>query len=201
MKCSRLRCDKSPRRNGLCHQHWELGRQMGNHGLTSSKAARVHVRRLRELQWSWIGIAAASGVCAKAITNLFHQESVRKSTERALLAVPLELFDSRKVTLPAVGLGRRREALARMGWPLPVVAEMAEATPQAVCNAIARGRVSVRLHERFAAVYEKLQNVPGPSQAIVKRAVERGVHPPMAWEFVDIDDPKSRPYGGFARSA
>jgi len=193
MKCARLNCDRVLRRNGLCLTHWKSSINQEMNGLTDTQAVQEHIRRLHVLQWSDLGIAHRAGIATSTVQHLMVSSQVQRATERAVLRVPLVRFDSYKVTMPAVGLQRRREALAWLGWPLEVVAPMAETTAQAVCNAQKRGQVSVHLHQRFAAVYERLQAVHGPSALTAKRAKNKGAQPPVAWECTDIDDPDAWP--------
>lgn len=201
MKCSRPLCSRALRRHGLCLPHWKSSIALGINGLTDSATIHEFIGRLRVLRWPDVGIAHAAGVAHSTIAHALASDQVQRATERAVLSVPLMPYDSRKVTLPAVGLVRRRDGLACLGWPLVVVAPMAETTAQAVCNAQRRGRVSVPLHNRFAAVYDELQNTKGPSEVVALQARNKGLHPPMAWEFVDIDAPEAKPFQGFREAA
>lgn len=201
MKCSRPFCSRVLRRNGLCLPHWKSSIAQGVNGLTDSATVHEYIGRLRVLQWSDIGIAHMAGVAHSTIAHALASDQVQRVTERAILSVPLVPYDSRKVTIPAVGLARRRDALACLGWPLVVVAPMAVTTAQAVCNAQRRGQVSVPLHNRFAGVYADLQNTRGPSEVAALQARNKGLNPPMAWEFADIDDPKAKPFQGFRSAA
>jgi hypothetical protein len=201
MKCSRPLCSRKMRHHGLCRPHVEVMVTQGLLGLTDSATVREHIARLRALQWSDLGIAHRAGVSRCTIPHVLVSSQVQRTTERAILSVPLVMFASYKVTVPSIGLARRRDALACMGWPLLTVAPMAGMTAQAVCNAQRRGQVSVLLLNRFAAVYDELQNVPGPSEVVALQAKNKGLRPPMAWEFVDIDDPQARPFQGFREAA
>lgn len=201
MKCSRPLCERALRRHGLCLPHWKSSITLGVNGLTDSATVHEYIGRLRVLHWPDLGIAHVAGIAHSTVAHALASTQVQRVTERAILSVPLVPYDSRRVTTPVVGLVRRRDALACLGWPLAVVAPMAETTAQAVCNAQRRRRVSVPLHNRFAAVYDDLQNTKGPSEVVAVQAKSRGLHPPMAWEFADIDDPKSRPFQGFKEAA
>lgn len=193
MTCSRLKCTRMIRRNGLCLPHWKSSIAQGLLGLTEAATTQEHIRRLHSLQWSDLGIAHRAGVATSSVQHVLGSSQVQRATERAILSVPLVLFDSYKVTLPAVGLQRRREALAWMGWPLMVIAPLAGTTAQAVCNAQKRGQVSVLMLQRFAAVYDEHQGTQGPSEVVAVRARNKGLYPPVAWECVDIDDPDAWP--------
>lgn len=201
MKCSRLVCERVSWRQDLCKPHWQLAIAQGIHGFTDATPAREHVAKLRDLQWSFIGIAAASGVSAHVLGTIHTRTQMQRATERAILAVPLELFTSYKVTTSIVGLSRRREALACLGWPLGIVAPMAGTTAQAVCNALTRGRVTVRLHNLFADMYDEVQHYEGPSKSTATHARKQRWGSPMAWEFADIDDPNAKPFQGFREAA
>lgn len=197
MKCSRLICERKAWRQDLCGAHWRSAIANGVYGFTDAGPAREHVAKLRDLQWSYIGITAVSGVSASLLGTIGTRSQVQRATERSILAVPLELFTSYKVVMPTLGLRRRREALACLGWPLRSTAPMAGTTAQAVCNALARGQVTVRLHNLFADMYDEVQHYEGPSKSVATHARKQRWASPMAWEFADIDDPKAKPFQGF----
>jgi hypothetical protein len=193
MKCSRPHCLRALRRHGLCLPHWKSSIALGLNGLTDSATVHEHIGRLRVLQWSDIGIAHMAGVAHSTVPHVLASTQVQRATERAFLSVPLVPYTSRKVTIPVVGLVRRRDALACLGWPLVVLAPMAGTTAQAVCNAQRRGQVSVPLHNRFAAVYDGIQNVKGPSETVALQARNKGLYPPIVWDEDTIDDPAAQP--------
>jgi hypothetical protein len=88
-----------------------------------------------------------------------------------------------------------------MGWPLRETAGRAGRSIVSFFEVLRRGTVTVAYLEGYAAVYDELNATEGPSKRLRACAKTRGFHPPMAWDYVDIDDPKAKPFGGFARSA
>lgn len=197
MKCSRPRCKRSRRRNGLCMAHWRNSVAAGVNGFTDAGPVAAHVQALLDLRWPYDGIARAAGVSATAVSDPFARSKIRRSTARAILAVPLVPYTGPYMAVSSVGLARRREALALQGWSLNVLAPMAGTSCQALCNAMANGKVSLRLHDAFAAVYDELVHRQGPSKWMVSWARKQGFYPAIAWEYADIDDPKAKPFQGF----
>lgn len=201
MKCSRLRCERVAVVNHLCRPHWNASVEGGINGQVSAAAAANHIRLLRELRWSFDGIGKAAGIAGSAARGAFVRQKILRSTERAILAVPLVPFVSASITVPTIGLDRRRQGLAYMGWSLTVVAPMAGTSAQVLCNAMTNGKVSLPLHLRFAAVYDELSGQQGSCRWIATRARTLGFQPPIAWEYADIDDPKAKPFQGFYKES
>lgn len=201
MKCSRLVCDRKAFVSGLCKTHWKNTINAGINGLTDSAAARDHVRKLQELNWSHDGIATAAGISRCSVRNILQRDQVRRPTERLVLALPLVPYASTMVRIPSVGLRRRYEALSLLGWPMSTTTAMAGSSCGAFMNNLKRGDCSVVYRDRYHAVYEQLNNSPGPSEVCARKAVKLGFVPAFAWDYVDIDDPKSRPFQGFRSEA
>ena len=94
----------------------------------------------------------------------------------------------------AVGARRRIQALMALGHRGVDIAEVAGMHPRQVqLTAVTRRWVSPVTHARIVAAYEALSGRPGVSEKTRQRARRAGWAPPLAWEFVDIDDPLAEP--------
>jgi len=93
-----------------------------------------------------------------------------------------------------VGARRRIQALMALGHRGVDIAEVAGMHPRQVqLTAATRRWVSPVTHARIVAAYEALSGRPGVSEKTRQRARRAGWAPPLAWEFVDIDDPLVEP--------
>lgn len=183
MKCSCPGCDREARSNGYCESDYRKRLRMRLTGFVDSGPTIAHVQKLRDLGWSYE-----------------RYSRVRMATEKATLAVKPERRETHRAT-DATGTQRRVRALSCMGWPTAEVARRAGVSYDTLNTEMWRGRLSHRIAVRIAKVYEELSHTEGPSAHARRRAKQLGFHPPFAWDYVDIDDPKARPYQGFARSA
>lgn len=93
--------------------------------------------------------------------------------------------------LPSIGAHRRMRALAAIGWSRATIA--AEVGMSASGTVFHQERITQGLHDRIAAVYDRLCLTPGPSEPSRKYAAKQGWPPPMAWDEDTIDDPAAQP--------
>lgn len=201
MKCSRPNCPRPARWSGLCNPHlaWLAGQ--GERGMVNPRASRTHVLKLRELAWPNEPLSVAAGVSACAIRRLFERDRIRRATERGILSVPLVPYVSNRVSVSALGMVRRYQALAWMAWAVPELAWRMGSGPARLSVELNSESVSAVYFARFARLYDELSDTVGPNSQAAERARRLGFHPPMAWEYADIDDPKSRPFQGFREAA
>lgn len=197
MKCSRLRCtrtvDPSRRKYGLCRKHWDaadIPAQRVDVGPT-----QAHVAALLALRWSYSAISSRTGLSRATIRDTRVVTKVQRSTETAILSVPLIPYAGKNVLVDATGTRRRIEALAYLGHPL-----------NSYEHRLGRcqGRVSAHIAAAMKRVYRELENTIGPSDLARKRALKRGFAGPAAWDGRDMDDPRARPlapYSAVGRAA
>lgn len=98
------------------------------------------------------------------------------------------------VKVPSIGAVRRLRALHAIGWTRKQIATEVGMTESGTLfhqEMITRG-----LHNRIAAVYDRLQATPGPSAASQRYARNKGWAPPLAWDEDTIDDPHAEPNYG-----
>jgi len=93
----------------------------------------------------------------------------------------------------AVGVARRLQALAVMGWGLEALSGRSGLSVARLDNLRCTRCVRVirRTAEKIGALYEELKAVPGPSPRAAALARGRGWAPWLAWH--DIDDPQAEP--------
>jgi hypothetical protein len=193
MKCLRPLCPRVGTHQGLCNPHRQVLVASGLIGHVSPQAAIDHLTRLHDLSWPNTAIAEKAGLAPATLRGLPHASRLLRATERAVLSVPLVRYRSPREFLPAVGLRRRYEALAWMGWPLRETAGRAGRTMVSFYEVMRRGTVTLSYLEGYAAVYDELNSKEGPSKRLRVIAKTRGFHPPAAWDDRDIDDPKAQP--------
>lgn len=193
MKCSRPRCPRVGVHQGLCNPHRDTLVAQGVIGRTPSEAALSHMLKLAGLDWPNTAIAQQSGVAPATLRAIRSGRPILRATERSILAMPLIPYLSPKLMLPAVGMRRRHQALAWMGWTLEESAGRAGRSEESFCTMLARGSVSRRYWLGYAAVYDELKDQPGPSDRMRRLARLRGWAPPAAWDEESIDDPDAHP--------
>lgn len=100
--------------------------------------------------------------------------------------------------LDITGTRRRIRALMRIGWSAELIAQHAGVGKSWIQSL--SGRATLKLvhratRDRIARVYDELSGRPGPSREVVKHAIRLGYVSPLAWEYLDIDDPNAEPVG------
>lgn len=192
--CVEKGCTDEATTRDRCESHYRRRLRMGLYGWRDVEPLRVHIAGLRDLGWTWDGIAEVAGVSSHTARMIHqgHTKQVWPESAQALLQVPLVRYDSYR-SVDATGTRRRVEALGWMGWPRTEVAARA-GVQERWLRASVHGRVSFSLSRRVEAVYAELHMVPGPSAIAAGKARARGFLPPLAWGD-RIDDPKARPAG------
>ena len=102
--------------------------------------------------------------------------------------------------ISSLGVARRLQALATLGWSVDLLATHLGMTHMQVSELRARKRANVYLstHKRVAEMYRELAFVPAmdrgrASTQVALHAKRKGWAPPLAWD--DIDNPRERPKG------
>lgn len=206
MKCSRLRCtrsvDPSRRKYGLCRKHWDAAQIPAQR--VDAGPAQAHVAALLALRWSYSAISLRTGLSRATVRDTRVVAKVQRSTEAAILSVPLIHYAGKNVLVDATGTRRRIEALAYLGHPLNSYEHRLGRCRGRVGKAVASGWVSAHIAAAMKRVYKELENTIGPSDLARKRALKRGFSGPAAWDGRDMDDPQARPlapYSAVGRAA
>ena len=187
------------RRAGLADGTWR--------GYVNPDRARTHITRLRDAGLSAEAIAELSGLPRPTIGPLIwatsrHRGHILGTTEDAVLAIRI---DYRRINptriVSAVGAVRRLQALAVMGWPVPLLAAKAGVTVTAVSRWRRSSRLAAATVVQVMDWYDELAMMYGPSTITRTRALRAGWAPPLAWDDDSIDDPAARPDTGAAGSS
>ncbi|WP_280442678.1 hypothetical protein [Nocardia brasiliensis] len=102
----------------------------------------------------------------------------------------------------AIGAIRRSRALVAFGHPHEHLAQelgiavsqmQALTSPATRGESLARQEIPAALHQRVAAVFDRLQMTPGPSDEARQHARKRAWALPFQWDEDAIDDPDAAP--------
>ncbi|MDT0302949.1 hypothetical protein [Streptomonospora wellingtoniae] len=191
--CRHRDCAEPVQTRGYCESHYRKRLRMGLCGWRDAAPARAHIRRLRDLGWTWQQIGEAAGLSTWVPLRVATDgpgRHVRADTEKALLSVPPEPRGSHRGT-DSAGTRRRVQALAWMGWPAAEVARRAGVNPRSLQALMQPSRrLSFDLAARVARAYEELCMAPGPSKVAAGKARQLGFLPPLAWDADLIDLPE-----------
>ena len=189
-------------------KHYEL-RALNAGGRTKVPAApvRAHLEILTGYM-TVESISVISGLSGKAVHDALSGRwpTVRRATADRILAVKTTDLPPGNRWITATGTARRIQALRAIGWSLQQICVEIGTTPtnsriKLISSGSAR-RVTVDMHERVKATYERLWDRTPPVRtphdkaimnAATRRAAARGWAPPLAWDDDTIDDPNATP--------
>lgn len=158
---------------------------------------RDHVTWLHGIGMSHRVIGAAAGVSGTFVRDLEagRRTMVRFGSAQAILAathVPPVVSDLSLV--PKIGAVRRLRALGCLGWSHPM---LAEATGIPARQIVSKGACGLSCSYRhwllIADAYERESMTVRDSVRSRLKAQRSGWAPPLEWDVVDIDDPRSCP--------
>lgn len=162
--------------------------------------ARVHAEQLVARGWTYDQIAAAAGVSAGSIHDLYtgrYKTTARASAE-AILNVRLDQTPPiPRRLIDATGTRRRLQALMVLGYTLPNIAGRVGAGVSSLQQTTDGRWTSVRstTAAKVERVYRQLSTLPAPQSRFAEQArnqaMAEGWHGPMAWD--NIDDPRCEP--------
>lgn len=206
MTCSRPGCLRPQYCMRLCRGHYvkawraQVG-DAGKYRRVDPLPVLAHLKRLRELGWTWELMSQRTGLGLHTASNVFKRGTVSHAVAVTLLELPLEEARPARRRLDPTGTRRRVEALNFLGWTRRALEIRLGMGVCALSKVLREGRVTPRTAELVAELYVELSCQRGPNRRVASEAEAAGYHPPFAWDYVNIDDPKAKPYGGFARSA
>lgn len=188
-----------PRRR---HKMWQMRVARGlASSLTDSRPVRDHVTWLWEMGFSDGAIGAAAGLPQRTVwlartgahgkSRVQHAAMLRNVTHRPVPAQAVML-------VPALGATRRIRALQAMGYTYAHLgAELSWAAPS-FRRITSITQIKGETWFAIAELYDRLSGTPGPSELTMRRARNRGLASPIAWDGIDIDHPDSVPDLGCA---
>lgn len=125
-------------------------------------------------------------------------EPCRRAWSRRLKVYRYRVDRGDTLTVSPVGVARRLQALAAVGWSAVDLAELLDTDKQNVAK-WREGRARWVLPstlERVSTVYDAVWDKQPPGRYAVKirnTARRRGWHPPLAWDDESLDDPDGKP--------
>lgn len=150
---------------------------------------------------AYTAIARATGVSKSVIHAVVHGQRtlILRSVEQRILGVDVGALLASPVRshVDATGTVRRIRGMAANGHTFRSMADELGVTYQHISE-LANGHppgVTRMLADRVRRLYDTWSMTLGPSVRNRRRAVTEGWAPPIAWEYVDIDDPAAVPTG------
>ncbi|MGY1946686.1 hypothetical protein [Nocardia asiatica] len=176
-------------------KRYELRRGRGIASTVPVGHVRERINELHQLGLTNLMIGYAAGI-GKATVG--HIEN--RSTQYTLVDVATRIFTvthhphPNQPTVLAIGARRRVRALNALGWPTDELAHQLGQSSRSVLNvAISGDYTTYNMWSRIRDLYNKLSGTPGPSARTASNAHRRGDVPPLAWDGIDIDDPRAQP--------
>ncbi|MGN7133409.1 hypothetical protein ACTHQY_09060 [Rhodococcoides corynebacterioides] len=214
--CTRADCIRPARSRGLCHACYMryLDRQKAYGRFESlyvdAEPARAHVRALIAAGLSQRRITDLAGLNRKALTTLLHgrpergtgpSRRITKANADSILAVPIPRRPDQLAApgdnVDATGATRRLRALVASGWSgNRLVAELDGAVSHCTVYGLLRGEralCAASTARHVAALFDRLQMQPGPSNWARRHARDRGWPLPLEWDEDEIDIPSKSP--------
>lgn len=199
--CSRPGCPNYVSCRGLCESHYVKRARGGRYRRVPAGDLRDRLNDLHNRGWSNRAIATAAGISVDAVWCIRNgQATVLQQTHQAITNIAGAPSEER-VYVPSIGTQRRVQALARIGLSLRWQARQCGFYYNTLSHLIHLQQPSCmyRTHQRVADLYDQHWNTPGNSGKTIATAIERGWHPPMAWDDDTIDDPDAEPRGASTR--
>lgn len=204
--CAVRGCDRPIYLAGRCCGHYTKKAKAGLTAKIPIAVVANHVRQLNAAGWTNRDIHNASGVAEDTLRCLLGgttrgrttRRAVQRDTAARILALqPTTTRSGRRVVVPATGVRRRAQALARIGWSLRDQSRRCGLSDDTLAHVCARpsGTVSLQTHNLVCALYDQLSATPGPSKAAATKARHKQWPPPMAWWDDDLDNPNAKPVG------
>ncbi|MFE7744472.1 hypothetical protein [Nocardia sp. NPDC057455] len=140
-------------------------------------------------------IARAAGVTPTCLNFIEQRNTVHTRFD---VAARIFTVDHRphpnQGTVLTIGARRRVRALNAIGWPTNDLAHRLGQRDRCVLNlAIGKPTMTYGLWARIQDLYNELSGTPGPSSRSILVAKRSGHVPPLAWDGIDIDDPRAQP--------
>lgn len=178
-----------------------IERSQGVRRRVDATQSRAHLERLLNRGWTQSQIAAAAGLDQSTVSVVIsgRHMHVHRDTAAAILNVRLnEMPPIPRGFIDATGTRRRLQALATLGYTLPVLARRIGVSNRNLYEITVHRWGSVRKTTATGVgrVYRELSTQPARrtrwSEQARATAAAAGWHGPMAWD--DIDDPACTPH-------
>lgn len=167
---------------------------------TEADRTREHLLALSAAGIGYRRVANLTGIGKTAVRLICEgrREKIRPDTEAKILALPLGPATlAPSALIPTVGVRRRVQALACIGWSVSDQARRIGMAPTNLPTVIRRTRVERRTDDAVRRLYDDLSMSPAPAGYSATRArndaFRRSWFGPLAWDDDTIDDPDAFP--------
>ncbi|MFC4128952.1 hypothetical protein [Nocardia rhizosphaerae] len=159
---------------------------------TSAEPIKQHIAELGGLGVTPQMIGYVVGCDRQAIQAVATCKRIRIDFAARILTVTVHPHP-RQLHVLAIGARRRIEALQALGWPRRVLAARLNVDSSIVSQLCSQRHTSYARWHAVQNLYEQLSGTRGPSNHVASIAHQAGKVPPLAWEGIDIDDPRTQP--------
>lgn len=196
-------CDDCTEADLVAARRRSKRRTMG-HQFTRPVGTKIHARlvELRDRGARIDDIAEWSGIQTSQVCRILEGGPEGRVYARTWLALH-DMTPGHILT--DVGIQRRLQALAWVGWSPALIAKRAGVCEDTINHARNRGtHLNAGYRRRIADLYGELSMTQPPMETVVQRravgnvrswARRRGFAAPLAWDDETIDDPATRPRG------
>jgi transcriptional regulator with XRE-family HTH domain len=182
-----------------------------------AEPVRAHLQALRAARMGRHRVAELAGLNPNYLARLLYGDGakppprkMRGETAAKILAVtPADGTNPRRAT-NSTGARRRLEALWARQWSLRRLAAESGLSETTVTSIMRGEQITVASDQAVRAVYDRLWDQPPPEPTTphertaaaqnARRAQEKGLAPPAAWDDEQLDAPDGRPVSGWRRS-
>lgn len=163
---------------------------------TSAEPVRKHIEHLKSLDITAAMIADAANISDQHVMRIADTdngiENLLKETAARILAITHHPHPDQAFVL-SVGASRRLRALNALGWSTGILADRIGVDVSALGQSARRKYITYRRWVEVRDLYEELSGTRGPSRKSIEISRRAGHVPPLAWEGIDIDDPRAQP--------
>ncbi|NKY60794.1 hypothetical protein [Nocardia flavorosea] len=161
---------------------------------TDTAPIQEHIRSLTTIGINYPMIAASAGCTKQCIRyiDIGAIERVRVELAAAIRATTHHPHPKQNRVL-GIGAARRLRALNAIGWSTTLLADRLGIDVSGLNLCARRKHVTYQRWAEIRDLYNALSGTPGPSRKSIQVARAAGHVPPLAWDGIDIDDPRAQP--------
>lgn len=180
----------------MCSTHANKYYQIGQRALVDATAARNHLRMLLDdYRWGFEALSAELGgaVSDRSLRDLAGgvRTRITRRVSDTVLAMPARYCYRDAATVPALGMIRRAQALAALGWSYREQCRQLGWYENRVHNVVSQqgagGEILLDTHIAHCQLYDELCMRLGPDP-------RKDYPPPLSWDEGALDDPLARPH-------
>lgn len=174
---------------------YELRRARGVPVTVPIERVRARIAELNQLGLTNLMIGYAAGLGKSTVGHIMNRSTLHTHIDVAAAIYQVTHHPHpRQPTVLTIGAKRRIRSLNAIGWPTGELGQRLGQPNRSTLNlALADNYTTYNMWSRIRDLYEELSGTPGPSKQSIAVARRGGHVPPLAWEGIDIDDPRAQP--------